>query len=73
MAKPKRRYHSLPLQQVHLDDPFWSPRQKVNRERSIAYQFAQLERVGIIEALDQKPRPLKIPLNPAWQGTHQMF
>jgi len=69
---PKRRYHSLPLSAVGFEDAFWVPRLKANRERTIAHQLAQLERVGTIQALDQQPRPLTIPIG-EWGGTTQMF
>lgn len=69
---PRRRYSPPPLSTVSFEDGFWGARLKVNRTRGLEFQLAQLERVGALEALDQKPRPLKIPKGP-WGGTTQMF
>ncbi len=70
--QPKRKYNALPLQDVQFEDSFWAPRLGANRKRGIAFQFAQLQRIGAIQALDQQPRPLSIPRS-AWGGTTQMF
>lgn len=70
-TNPKRLYKPLPLQDVRFEDSFWAPRLEANRKRGIAFQLAQLEKVGAIQALDQKPRPLSIPWK-GW-GTTQMF
>jgi DUF1680 family protein len=70
--QPKRRYTSPSPSAVHFEDEFWAPRLEANRKRGLEFQFAQLERIGAIEALDLAPRPLKIPKGP-WGGTTQMF
>jgi DUF1680 family protein len=69
---PRRRYRPLPLGAVSFEDGFWAPRIEASRGRGIPFQYAQLERVGAIQALDQKPRPLSIPKG-AWGGSTQMF
>lgn len=71
-SAPKRQLWPLPLGAVHFEDVFWAPRLRTNRERTIAQQFAQLEAVGTIEALEQRPGPLRMPIT-AWGGTFQMF
>lgn len=69
---PRRHYQAPPPSAVSFEDEFWAPRIKANRERGLEFQFAQLERIGAIQALDQQPRPLTIPRGP-WGGTTQMF
>lgn len=69
---PRRRYNAPPPSAVSFEDEFWAPRLKANRERGLEFQFAQLERVGAIEALDLVRRPLKIPKG-EWGGTPQMW
>ena len=41
--------HELPIQQIRLDDPFWSPRLELNARRSIFHQWEQLEASGCID------------------------
>ncbi|MDX2004773.1 MAG: glycoside hydrolase family 127 protein [Meiothermus sp.] len=71
VPSPRRRYRPLPLGAVGFEDQFWAPRLRANRQRGIAFQFEQLERIGAVQALDQQPRPLAIPWR-GW-GTTQMF
>jgi len=39
----------LPLQNIRLNDPFWSPRLEVNASRAIFHQWRQLEASGCID------------------------
>jgi DUF1680 family protein len=41
----------LPHTQVTIDDAFWSERQRVNRERTIAHIYEQCRKTGRIDAL----------------------
>ena len=41
--------HEIPIRQVKLDDPFWSPRLELNARRSIFHQWGQLEASGCID------------------------
>lgn len=54
MTSPTRA-HSLTtrprLGQVHIDDPFWSPRIETIRTSTLPVQLAQFEQVGHFEAL----------------------
>ena len=45
------RFSPLPHTQVTIDDAFWAPRQRVNRERTIPHIFEQCTRSGRINAL----------------------
>ena len=40
------------LNQVSIRDHFWSPRLEANRSQTIPFLYAQLERVGALEAFD---------------------
>ncbi|NQU76698.1 MAG: hypothetical protein HQ546_10335, partial [Planctomycetes bacterium] len=46
MPQVKRRMEDLDLKSVTIDDAFWSPRQKINREVCIPHQYRQCERTG---------------------------
>ena len=48
----ERRFTPLPHTQVALDDAFWAPRQRVNRERTIPHIYEQCKQTGRIDALD---------------------
>lgn len=60
---PARRYTPVPFTDVVLDDPFWAPRMRVNRERTIAHQYAQCKETGRIDAfrLQWKPGDEPVP------------
>jgi DUF1680 family protein len=45
------RLTSLPHTKVTIDDAFWSERQRVNRERTIAHIYEQCRKTGRIDAL----------------------
>src|ERR671932_283056 len=45
------RFSPLPHTQVTIDDAFWAPRQRVNRERTIPHIYVQCQRTGRIDAL----------------------
>ncbi|MHA1602459.1 MAG: glycoside hydrolase family 127 protein [Promethearchaeota archaeon] len=42
-------YSTFSLNQIHIDDPFWNPLLRINFDRSLIYQWKQLERVGSID------------------------
>jgi hypothetical protein len=54
---PLRRYQPLPLTQVTVDDEFWAPRMRANRERTLPAVYRQLKETGRIDAfrLDWRP------------------
>ena len=43
---PFRKLHPLPLTSVRIDDPFWSPRLKINREVTIPYVLKKIRETG---------------------------
>lgn len=47
----KKLYHPLSIKNVEIDDTFWGPRIKINRENTIPFQYKQLQEVGHLEAL----------------------
>ncbi|HET8854185.1 MAG TPA: beta-L-arabinofuranosidase domain-containing protein, partial [Ktedonobacteraceae bacterium] len=57
MQKPKRQLYPVLFTNVTIDDHFWSPRLKINRERSIPHIYNKLEETGRLAAykLDWKP------------------
>ncbi|MEF2277390.1 beta-L-arabinofuranosidase domain-containing protein [Deinococcus sp. YIM 134068] len=67
------RFTPLPLRDVILDDAFWKPRLETNRTVTLPFLYGQLERVGTIDALDLRPRPLRVPRHPGSAVTPQMW
>lgn len=58
MASPsKRKLTPVPLTQVTIEDAFWEPRMRINREKTIPHEYTQCENTGRIDAflLDWKP------------------
>src|SRR5512147_183903 len=45
-ARPDYALKAVPLAQVEITDPFWAPRQEVNRTASIPHVFARSEERG---------------------------
>ncbi|NLC58587.1 MAG: glycoside hydrolase family 127 protein [Armatimonadetes bacterium] len=60
---PARRFVPVPFTDVVIADRFWAPRMRVNRERTIAYQYAQCKETGRIDAfrLNWKPGDEPVP------------
>jgi len=52
-----RRFSPVPFTQVRIEDNFWSPRIRVNRERTLPAEYRQCRDTGRIDAfkLDWKP------------------
>lgn len=50
-AAAERRLAAVPHTQVALDDAFWAPRQRVNRERTIPHIYEQCQQTGRVAAL----------------------
>ncbi|MCO5247187.1 MAG: hypothetical protein M9927_25765, partial [Anaerolineae bacterium] len=48
----KRQLTPVPFTQVTLDDPFWAPRQEINRRVSIPHMHQMLVDTGRIGAFD---------------------
>ncbi len=61
MVNPHRRYRPVPFTAVMLNDDFWAPRLRVNRERTLAIELEQCRRTGRIEALRLQWRPGQKP------------
>ncbi len=57
-----RNYIPVPLEDVTIDDEFWAPRLKVNRERTLPYEYEQSEATGRIDALTLTWRPGDKPI-----------
>ena len=45
----------LPLASVAIDDPFWSPRIEVVREKTIPFEYHQFDTLGHLRALKHQP------------------
>jgi hypothetical protein len=60
-----RPLHPVPFTAVKLNDGLWAPRQRAVRERTLPFFHGQLERHGVLEALDVHlpPGPLRVPFN----------
>ena len=63
------RWNPAPLTSVTIDDAFWSPRLKINREKTIPYQYAQCRQTGRIDALRLTWKPGVPPTpHPFWDS-----
>ncbi len=51
MSLSKRAYSSVPFGKVILDDVFWAPRQRANREHTLPHIYGQLQTTGRVAAL----------------------
>lgn len=51
MAKTLSRICAVPHSAVVIDDPFWSPRLKTNRNKTLLHEFNMLKKFGHIDAL----------------------
>jgi DUF1680 family protein len=70
----RQQYAPLALTQVAIDDTFWAPRQRINREHSIAHIYRQCLETGRIDAFRQDGS-IKIEYTPRPSGgvSHVMF
>jgi DUF1680 family protein len=48
---------AVPFTHVSLDDCFWAPRQRINTERTLAYEYTQCQRTGRIDAFKLQWQP----------------
>jgi DUF1680 family protein len=72
----RRLYAPLALADVTIDDAFWAPRQRVNRERTIPHIYRQCQQTGRIDAFrpDWVPGPGIEPFRrPSGGASHVMF
>lgn len=53
----QKRWHHVPLASVVIDDAFWSPRIRTNRERTLPFEYEQFKTTGRVDAfqLDWTP------------------
>ncbi len=60
---------------VKLTDCLWAPRQRAVRERTVPFLYGQMEKIGIIEALDvtKPPGPLAFPWRKNGTSTSVMY
>ena len=49
VAEPDYPIRPVPLTDVEVDDQFWSPRIKTNRDVTVAYDFRKCEETGRID------------------------
>ncbi|HEX2864203.1 MAG TPA: beta-L-arabinofuranosidase domain-containing protein, partial [Deinococcales bacterium] len=59
--EPTRRLAPLPLKNVTVSGPFWGPRLETNRRHTLRAILEQLERVGVVDALDASKPPAPMP------------
>lgn len=71
---PHQRYTPPAITQVTIDDAFWAPKLRINRERTIPHIHRQLVMTGRIDAFrrDWDPSP-EVRARQAWGGTPVMF
>ena len=62
MEQPRMILSPVPLTAVTIDDAFWAPRQRVNRERTIPWIYRQCKETGRIDAFRLDWRPGREPV-----------
>jgi hypothetical protein len=63
MPSSLRQLTPLPFTQIHLHDSFWSPRQAVNRQKTLPHIYQMLQQTGRISAFDLDfERPIPSPI-----------
>jgi hypothetical protein len=73
-SAPQRRYTPASHTAVTIDDQFWAPRLRVNRERTIPHVYQQLKHTGRIDAFHPEWNPLpEIRARQSWGGSTVMF
>ena len=46
---PRAQLQPAPIAALELDDQFWEPRRRINREETLAFQFGKLEESGCLD------------------------
>jgi DUF1680 family protein len=69
-----QRYTAVPFDRVTIEDDFWTPRQRVNREQTIPHIHRQLAETGRIDAFRRDWAPdAATRRRDSWGGTAVMF
>ncbi len=58
----KKEVTPAPLGNVTIDGPFWAQRMKINRERTIPYEYKMLKKTGRVDSLKLGWKPGKEPV-----------
>ncbi|GAI54810.1 unnamed protein product, partial [marine sediment metagenome] len=53
----KREITPVDLSNVIIDGPFWAQRMKINRERTIPYEYKVFKEIGQIDSLKPSWKP----------------
>ena len=70
----RRRYVPVPHTRVTIEDTFWAPRLRINRDRTIPHIYRQCEQTGRIAAFGPNWRPEpEVVARGTWGGTPVMF
>jgi len=62
VAAPHAVWRPVSFADVTIDDQFWAPRLRLNRERTIPFQYKQLRETGRLDALRLDWRPGQEPI-----------
>jgi uncharacterized protein len=57
MTADVRKLRAVPFTNVTIEDNFWAPRIKANREQTLAASFEQLKKTGRLDALKLNWKP----------------
>jgi DUF1680 family protein len=70
-----KRHRPVPFTAVTFTDRLWAPRQRAVRGRTVPFLYAQMEKIGTIEALDvtKPPGPLAFPYRRNNTSTSVMY
>jgi len=65
----KKELTPVHLSKVTIDGPFWAPRMKANRERTIPYEYKMCKETGRIDALKLEWKPSREPVPHIFWGS----
>ncbi|GAG53366.1 unnamed protein product, partial [marine sediment metagenome] len=69
----KKELTPVDLSNVTIDDSFWTPRMKINRERTVPYEYKTYQETGQIDSLklDWEPPTVLEPRHFWYGGVYQ--
>lgn len=66
--KPTRNFTPIKFTDVVIDDSFWAPRIRVNREETLPYEYEQCKKTGRIDAYRLEPDTPSMTWKQLWMG-----
>jgi len=67
------RLTEIPIKQVVIDDKFWSPRQEVNRTKTLDHVYQELEATGSIRNFDVAAKKVAGKFSQPWWADSDVY